>query len=190
MRVPMSDLISGSPGILAGAPNGRKAFAQLLERTAAEPQHPTPLFLDFADMNIATGSFLREGVLTFRDAIRGRPSNFYPVIANANAAIIDELRIVLAPRRDVLLVCSLDAEGNAHDVHLEGRLESKQQITFDLVNAHGEATARDLMQLHHEDEDVTQTAWNNRLASLAGAGLIVELSEGRAKRYRPVLTGN
>jgi hypothetical protein len=35
-----------------------------------------------------------------------------------------------------------------------------------------------------------QTAWNNRLASLAGLGLVVELSQGRAKRYRSLFAEN
>jgi len=42
------------------------------------------------------------------------------------------------------------------------------------------------MREHGESEGVKQTAWNNRLAALAGLGLVVELSQGRAKRYRPL----
>jgi hypothetical protein len=42
------------------------------------------------------------------------------------------------------------------------------------------------MREHGESEGVKQTAWNNRLVALAAMGLVVELSEGRAKRYRPL----
>jgi hypothetical protein len=42
------------------------------------------------------------------------------------------------------------------------------------------------MRNYGESEGVQQTAWNNRLAGLANLGLIVELSQGRARRYRPL----
>ncbi|WP_164719107.1 MULTISPECIES: hypothetical protein [Bradyrhizobium] len=32
------------------------------------------------------------------------------------------------------------------------------------------------------------TVWNNRLASLAAAGLILEFTQGRAKFYQPLFT--
>ena len=36
---------------------------------------------------------------------------------------------------------------------------------------------------------VGATAWNNRLSSLAALGLIIEMSLGRTKRYKPLLQG-
>ncbi len=190
MTIRMHELLSESGGVLAGVPNGRKAFGRLMELTTTEPPQPTTLFLDFGRVDVATGSFLRESVLAFRDAIRGQRSNFYPVVANADASIVDEFRVVLAPRRDVLLFCSLDGDERPGDIRLEGTLDPKQQLTFDLVNLLKDTSARELMEGHQDAEDVTQTAWNNRLAALAGLGLIVELSHGRSKRYRPVLMGN
>ena len=44
--------------------------------------------------------------------------------------------------------------------------------------------AAQLMREHGETENVKQTAWNNRLAALTSLGLVVELSAGRAKKYR------
>ena len=190
MTISMYELLSDSGGVLAGVPNGRKAFGRLMELTATEPLQPTILFLDFGRVEVATGSFLRESVLAFRDAIRSQRSNFYPVVANANASIVDEFRVVLAPRRDVLLFCSLDEDRHRGDIRLEGTLDPKQKLTFDLVNLLKDTSARELMEGYQDGEDVTQTAWNNRLASLVGMGLIVELSHGRSKRYRPVLVGN
>jgi hypothetical protein len=38
-------------------------------------------------------------------------------------------------------------------------------------------------------ETVGSTAWNNRLSSLVALGLIIELSYGRTKRYKPLLQG-
>jgi len=45
------------------------------------------------------------------------------------------------------------------------------------------------MREYGEREGVKQTAWNNRLVSLAALGLIVEITQGRAKRYKPLFEG-
>jgi hypothetical protein len=58
-----------------------------------------------------------------------------------------------------------------------------------LVQQRNDTNAAELMREHGEKEKVNQNAWNNRLASLANLGLVVELSEGRSKRYRPLLAG-
>ena len=50
-----------------------------------------------------------------------------------------------------------------------------------------EAHQRNAAALARKDKNTKATAWNNRLASLAAKGLIVEESRGRAKYYRPVL---
>ena len=62
-------------------------------------------------------------------------------------------------------------------------------MTFDLVQERGETDAGELMRDHGEKEGVKQTAWNNRLASLAGLGLVIEIAQGRAKRYKPLFEG-
>ena len=175
--------------VLAGAIPGQKAWMKLIERTSQEPLQPEPVFLDFKGVDVATASYLREAILNFRNTVRQRRSKFYPIIANANVAVMEELTILLDPRGDVLMLCALDEGGEAHAPQLLGKLDPKQRFTFALVRERGETDASELMQKHGDKEGVKQTAWNNRLASLAGLGLIVELSEGRNKRYRPLLAG-
>lgn len=70
MRIPILKLANAD--VLAGAINGRRVQAKLLELTDKEPVVPEPVFLDFAGINVATASFLRETVLDYRDAIRRR----------------------------------------------------------------------------------------------------------------------
>ncbi len=71
-----------------------------------------------------------------------------------------------------------------------GELDPKQRLTFDLVCEHGETDAGALMRSYGESEGLKHaTAWNNRLASLASRGLVIEQSYGRAKRYRPLFAG-
>lgn len=180
----MGDISEGP--VLAGALRGRSVLAKLLELISREPGEPEPLFLDFAGIEVATASFLRESVLEFRDTVRRRRSNFYPLVANANEVVAEELAVLLAPHREVLMLCTLNDDGKPLDPHLVGDLEPKQRLTFDLVQRRGETDAGELMRIHRESADVRQTAWNNRLASLARLGLVLELRHGRAKRYRPL----
>jgi len=183
MRVPMKDLAGTT--VLAGALNGRKALADLLHQAQTEPRHPEPLFLDFQGVEVATASFLREAVLGFRDAVRRARSKFYSVVANANPLVTEELQALVAARGDVLLLCTLKDDVPSRP-RLVGDLDPKQKFTFDLVRKRGETDAAELMRQYGESEGVKQTAWNNRLSALASLGLVVETSQGRAKRYRPL----
>ena len=187
MRVYMSQV--GKSEVLAGAINGRKILSKLLELTDKEPQSPELIFLDFAGIDVATASFLREAVLAYRDTVRRRRSNFYAVVANANHVIEEELKILVTAEGDALMLCLLDKNDQPRAPRLLGKLDPKQRLTFDLVQQRKETNAADLMRAHGENEGINQNAWNNRLSSLANLGLVIELSEGRAKRYRPLLAG-
>lgn len=186
MRISMLMLLGTQGEMLAGAETGRRALAKLVEKTGVNPSTPEEIYLDFEGVEVATSSFLREAVFGFRDAIRRDRANYYPLVANANEYVIDELKILLDLRRDALMVCTLDARGTPGNARLLGELDTKQGITFDLVQR-GETDAAQLMKEHGAAEGVKQTAFNNRLATLASQGLIKEITEGRSKRYRPLL---
>jgi hypothetical protein len=175
----------GNNSVLAGTDNGRRVLAKLLALAGQEPGAVETLYLDFGQVKVATASFLREAVFGFRDAVRRRKSNYYPLIANAEPLVLDELAVLVKALGEVLPVCTLDDSGAAEDLRLIGELEPKQKITFDLVTARGECDAAELMR--EQADSVGQTAWNNRLAGLAGLGLLVELSQGRSKRYKTLL---
>ena len=178
----------GGLAVLAGASNGKRVLAKLVASTVQEPLEPEPFFLDFAKVEVATASFLRESVLMLRNIVRGQRSNFYPVIANANPNICDELHeLVGGQRSDVLITCTLGESGRVSHVGLIGQLEPVQQKTFDLVRDLGETDAGALMRAHGASDRATRTtAWNNRLTSLTFLGLLVEVSQGRTKRYKPL----
>jgi hypothetical protein len=186
MRILMDGLSANE--VLAGAINGRKVQARLMELTNREPAEPEPVFLDFISVKVATASFLRESVLAFRNEVRRRRSKFYPVVANANDVVEEELRVLVVPQGDVLMLCRLDETGKVIESSLAGELDPKQLVTFNLVQERGTTDAAQLMRDHGDAEGVKQTAWNNRLATLAGLGLLVELSQGRSKRYRPLFS--
>lgn len=181
----------GGSAVLAGALNGKRLLGKLVAMTLQEPLEPEPVFLDFSKVEVATASFLRESVLMLRNMVRGQRSNFYPVVANPNANIRDELsELVNGQRSDVLIVCRLGESETVSDVALIGELEPVQRRTFDLVRKSGETDASGLMRAHGTADGTTRTtAWNNRLTSLSFLGLLVEVSQGRAKRYRPLFGG-
>ncbi len=188
MRIDMAE-IGGTP-VLAGAINGQKGFTRLIECVGAEPDTPTPLFLDFGAVDVASVSYLRESVIAFRDYIRRTKPMYYPVIANANDAVKDDLRELTKAERDVVMTCRLDRRGKASDPAPLGAMDPKQKMTFDLVHKYGETDAARLMEKYGDaEETTTTTAWNNRLAGLANLGLVIVESHGRAKRYRPLLEG-
>jgi hypothetical protein len=180
----------GGGEVLAGAMAGRRDLGRLLEQTATEPAAPGPLFLDFTGIVAATASYLRESVGAFRSMIRSRDSLYYPVIANANEVVRDELVELARARGDVFLTCELGADGSITAAALVGELEEKQRLTFRLVQDHGETDAGELMRKYGEREKVRHaTAWNNRLSALSSLGLVIETRQGRLKRYRPLLQG-
>ncbi|WP_434615211.1 hypothetical protein [Azospirillum sp. B2RO_4] len=181
----------GRSPILAGAMNGRMALNRLLEAASSERDGPEPIFLDFSDIDVATASFLRESVLAFREIIRKRKSNFYPAIANANDVVQDELLEVLRSRGEAIMLCSLGKNENVSNAFPLGELDPKQRMTFDLVRRHGITDAGELMREYGQSEGTKHTtAWNNRLSSLSSLGLVIEDSQGRSKRYRPLFEGS
>lgn len=173
--------------ILSGAPSGREFFGKLVASLPAEPDAPEPLFLDFGKIQVATASFLRESILEFRNFVRGRKSNFYPVVANAASDIIDEIFELVQPRGDVIMTCNIGDDGEIVRSRHVGKLDPMQKLTFDLVSAQGVTTAAKLME--SQAGDIKATAWNNRLASLSNLGLIYEQAQGRAKTYSSIFSG-
>ena len=128
MRINMMEI--GGADILAQAVAGRAVFRKLLEMTEREPPEPCPAFLDFGGVQVATASFLREATLAFRDTMRSRHSNFYPVVANANEVVREELLELLRSRGDVLMTCRLEESGRITDMVPLGDLEPETKTDF------------------------------------------------------------
>src|SRR5690606_31852920 len=131
MIIRMKDLIGTD--ILAGAVNGRAVFAGSISMTGEEPDAPTALFLDFADVEVATASALRESVIALKTYKRSIGSNLYPVLANINDSIEDEVRVLMDARNDAIIACNLSGDGGVSGVRLIGELDPKQAMTFKLV---------------------------------------------------------
>jgi hypothetical protein len=186
MIVHIRDLIKTD--ILAGAINGKTVFATCVSLTADDPVEPTALFLDFTDIEVATASALRESVIALKAYKRSIASNLYPVLANVNDSIQDEIHVLMDARNDAIIACNRADDGRVSQVRLIGDLDPKQAMTFELVSRLNGADAGGLMKQFGKKEKTTSTtAWNNRLSSLVQRGLLREFTNGRSKFYRPLL---
>lgn len=174
--------------ILSGAQEGRRLFAKLVANAPA-PNEPEPAFLDFSGIHVATASFLRESVVAFRDYARSTLPNLYPVIANANDAVAEELTFFLRHHADALWACDLDG-GRPVNAHLLGALDEVQRATFERVLELRSTSAPALAAESKGQIGVGATAWNNRLSNLAARGLLIERRGGKTKTFTPVLETN
>lgn len=171
--------------ILSGAVAGRRLLSALIVATPSADT-PTPLFLDFNGIEVATASFLRESVIAFRDYARQSLPNIYPAVANLNAAVAEELDFFVRVRGDVLWGCALDPQGKIIDARLIGDLDPAQRTTFNIVLESGTVSAPELAT-RFADARIGPTAWNNRLSALASKGLLVEVRQGKSKSFSSLL---
>jgi hypothetical protein len=188
MKLKLKDMVGGQE-VLGGAVEGRRHLGLLIEAVGPEPDRPEPLFIDYAGLVLATASYLRETLVAVHSLLRTRRSRYYVVIANACPAVREDIEVLARLGGLAFLSCSLTEADEISNVGLIGTLDPKQKATFDEVCARGETDARELMLASAGHEDVRQTAFNNRLASLVNLGLVAEICEGKSKRYRPVLEG-
>lgn len=178
--------LAGNLSVLAGAIPGKNLFTRMVAAIQRRAE-PAPLFLDFSGVDVATNSFLRESILGIRNYCRSAKTNWYPVIANANATVVEELHILLEDHGEAMVICELDGHGQASNAAVIGVLEEKQEITLDAVKALRRADAHALMEKFKLTEKIGITGWNNRLSSLAEKGLLIAIKKGRIKYYQPVM---
>jgi hypothetical protein len=173
--------------VLGGALQGHHACARLSELARRAPDSPAPWFWDLKAVKVASASFIRECFVAQHAILRAQRSTLYPVIANANADVREDVRVMYKDVGKAIVICRLDGRGRAGDIGLLGHLESYADATFAMVVERGETDARELSQAQSEGPKIGVTAWNNRLAILAETGALIEIPQGRAKRYRPVV---
>jgi hypothetical protein len=178
--------LSERKSTLAGAIPGKNLLAKMIPIVEGGAE-PMPLFLDFAHIDVATGSFLRETVLGLRDYCKGAQLNLYPVIVNANDEILEELKLPLKLRGEAITACNLDGFGKTSAPRLVGTLGEKEQSTFQAVLELKEVDAVTLAHNYARVENIGTTGWNNRLASLVAKGILIERKKGRGKVYSPVM---
>jgi hypothetical protein len=189
MRLSIFELAGGKKTVLAGAPVGKNLFAKAIPVLGRSPT-PTPLFLDFKAIEVVTASFVREGILGIRDYCRNSDSNLYPVIANADETVTEEIEIELRHRGEAFVSCKLDQRGKVSSIKRIGVLDEKHALTLEAVQDLKQADAATLLERFKHIETIGITGWNNRLSALVSKGLLVETKRGKTKFYHPVLESN
>ncbi|MEQ8694884.1 MAG: hypothetical protein RIC85_06210 [Gammaproteobacteria bacterium] len=186
LNIPM--ILPDEEPTLAGRYDGRRALVRQLEQLPAINE-TTVVVLDFKNVELATSSFMGEAVVQFRDHLRLGRTPAYLVVANLNDRVAEELDDLLSRAADALLACSLSSDGLLSDARLLGVLEPKLKVTFELVTKKGEATATELhaAAAAADENAVGPTAWNNRLSALVAKSLLIEVPQGRAKTYTPIV---
>lgn len=174
--------------VLAGSVFGKKVFVRIIEKSIIDLTSPSPLLLNFCNVDLATASFLRETVFAVKSYMRLRRSTYYPVVANINDTIREELLILADAMNDAVISCNHSLEENYSNSMLIGNLEPKLQEVFDYITQAGSATAVRLRRcLGEGDSKSNSTVWNNRLSALVSRGVIKETSNGRLKIYKPII---
>jgi hypothetical protein len=177
--------LTGGQTVLSGAILGRTLLATLIAETQSSAA-PTRAFLDFAEIEVATASFLREAVIGFRDYARQSLGNVYPAVANLAPSVAEELEFFVRARGDVLWSCDLDSNDNVVSAQLIGEIDPAQRSTFEAALELGSITAPELAARFAEQR-IGPTAWNNRLSTLATKGLLVERKQGKIESFSPLL---
>lgn len=173
--------------VLATPQLGKRVFGALVSELTTPPDVPVVFYLDFTGVEVATASFLREAIVTFRNHVREHIPQLYPVAANLAHDVQEELHDLLRERMDALPVCELDPDERPRGARIFGQLDGKLLLTLNAALKAQEIDATALLEQFAKEENVGITAWNNRLAALCSKGLLIEQNLGRAKRYRPVL---
>src|SRR5688500_12732683 len=122
--------LGGGLEVLSGQPRGRLLFSKLVEAVRPEDE-PSAIFLDFRGVNVATSSFLRAGILAFRNHCVRMGLNLFPVLANINDDIADDLKVMLEQRGDAFVACDMGDDGPISSIRVVGSLDEKQRITLE-----------------------------------------------------------
>lgn len=186
MSITISMLEVGGDDVLAGGIEGKTVLGKLITSVVATGV-PSPIFLDFRGVAVATGSWLREAVIAFRNYCLNSQLNLYPVVANPSPKVVEEMEGLLKLLNDAMVTCDFDEEGRVTSARVLGPLEGKQQVTLEAVLALREADAVTLAEKYREEEKVGATGWNNRLAALVAKSILMEIKRGRVKFYVPVV---
>lgn len=170
----------GTP-TLQGRPCGRKHYSRLCE-ALADVKAGDVAVLDFADVEIVTGSWINEALVPLLRWAADERNDVFPVLLNFAPAWFDELQMVAEWTHN----CFLVARGKAlpKSANLIGQLDVGQKATLAAVLKGNEVTGAAL----DGKDGVKATAWNNRLKDLHQKRLLRREKRGREQVYFPVVS--
>jgi hypothetical protein len=177
---------------LAGAAIGEEHAKQMHGIFAKQPPEKAgTVFLDFADIESASASYLKRLINPFfvpPGEPDGFPQEVFPIAVNVESPDLkEELEDYLGGKGRVLIVAD-PRQNEPKYRELLGRLDGAAAQTFHELRELKKATAGDLYERHAE-ETTNQTAWNNRLVQLVDMRIARRSREGRFWIYEPTVKG-
>jgi hypothetical protein len=165
---------------LQGRPLGRKHYPRLCE-LLADVGSGEVVLLDFAGVEIVTGSWINEALVPLLRWAADERNDLFPVLLNFEATWLDELQMVAEWTHN----CFLVARGKSvpKSASLVGSLDLGQKATLVAVVNGAEVTGAAL----NGQEGVRGTAWNNRLKDLYQKRLVRREKRGREQVYSAVI---
>jgi hypothetical protein len=115
-----------------------------------------------------------------------RSCDIYVAVAGLSAEVTVEFQEFLKPRRLPLLSARQLKGGLIDEAVLLGHLDPVLTFALKAAMHRGAVTAPEMYR-SFPDEDVTVTAWNNRLNELHALRLLRRVRAGRAWKYEPVV---
>ena len=175
--------LSRDDDVLAGSSNGRRMCKALWD--IAKSSEAGLFVVDFLGVNVATSSFLREGIIGFRNFVRQEKSDLYPVLSNLAADVEEELIGLLNQMGEAFWVFDI-SKRIVKKHRLIGRIDPKLKETLELIDEGRGYDAATLWKGTNSTESIGVTAWNNRLANLSKQGLVFESRVGKQKYFHPL----
>jgi len=169
--------------VLAGSSAGRRMCNSLWD--IAKASKPGLFIVDCSGVSVATSSFLREGIVAFRNLVRRERSDLYPVLSNLTADVEEEFVALLNQMGEAFWVFDV-GRGIVKKYRLIGRIDPKLKETLELIEKGQGYDAATLWKSTNSTESVGVTAWNNRLANLSKQGLVFESKVGKQKYFHPL----
>lgn len=177
-------------------------------RTAIEKYtvpNGTLVILDFKGIQSTNGSYIKAsaywvylcGQLSTRpdlsDLIGSRstdpkPYDLYCAVANLSPEVEAEFDEFFGSRGLPFLIATKWNDEKVHSARIGGGIEPTLQRSLTCLLSMGKASAPE-MHSRYPNENITVTAWNNRLSDLHALRLVRRVRNGRQWEYQPVTGG-
>jgi len=160
------------------------------------------VILNFKGIKQINGSYIKATALWFflcgRMAVDSQPVAFFPrhvsdlrpydlyiAVSNLSPEVREEFNDFLQHRYIPMLLASRYNENQIEEASLLGHLDDALKMTLEALVKHKAATAPRLFDLY-PNENITVTAWNNRLNDLQSLRLARRIRSGRSWQYQPL----
>jgi len=162
----------------------------------------TLVILDFAKFGAVNGSYIKGTALWLltcgqlsasnpkqaiapRHAADPRPYDLFVCVTGLSPEVELEFQEFLEPR-GLPLLCARIVKGDmVKEAALIGHLDSALRFTVEAMTKHSYCTAPQLHKMFPK-ENITVTAWNNRLNDLHALRLVRRSRAGRGWEYKPL----